>query len=375
MHIIFTILIIFLLSCDEDKIFIDFLYPRQAISEYQTLQNSNNSTIPGCVILLSLENPKFKLTNNEIDNFEIGIDKVDIFFEFNAQFTFRIQDNSIFKVKLINKNNNNVIFELNNTNTFVDIFINSGNYYYEFSFIEGLIPESLRSIPIFVQPDIKTLTERNLNIPSQIGNYKNIDISTFFSSEECIECNIQNVNVSYMNLQGSENKLTNFSKSNLKSIKGFKTNLAYSNFDEVIFNGAKLDSSTFAFSFFTNLKDVNYSTFYFGDFRSVVFDNCISTFASFDISNFKFATLKNSTFTSSSFRGIDIQESTCIDNDLSLCSFRGAYLNYSNFSNNNLYGADLSYADVRGTNFCGSNQSLVIKNEVLTNNDTKCYEK
>ncbi len=373
MNIIFTILILFILSCDEDKIFIDFLYPRQAISEYQTLQETNNSTIPGCVIVLSLENPNFALKNNEIDNFELGIDRVDVFFEFNAQFTFRIQNNSIFRVKLINKNNNNVVFDLNNTNTFVDVFINSGNYYYEFSYINGLIPEKIRSIPIFVQPDLEKLIERGLNLPSQVGNYKNIDIATYFSSEECIECNIQNVNLSFMNLQGSENKLTNFSKTNFKSVKGFKSNLAYSDFNEVVFNGAKLDSSTFAFSNFTNLKDVNYSTFYFGDFRYVVFDNCIATFTSFDFSNFKFAILKNSTFTSSSFRGIDIQESTCIDNDLSLCTFRGAYLNYADFSNNNFYGADLSYADARGTNFCGSNQSLVIKNEVLINKDTKCY--
>lgn len=363
------------MSCDEDKIFIDYLYPRQAISEYQTLQKTNNSTIPGCVIVLSLENPNLPLKNDEIDNFELGVDRVDINFEFNAQFTFRIQENSIFRVKLINKDNNNVVFDLNNTNTFVDVFVNSGSYYYEFSFIDGLIPEGLRSIPIFAQPDLQILKERGLNLPSQVGNYKNIDISTYFSSNECIECNIQNVNLSNMNLQGSENKLTDYTKTNFKSVKGFKTNLAYSNFNEVIFNGAKLDSSAFAFSYFTNLKDVNYSTFYFGDFRNVVFDNCIATFAAFDVSNFKFAILKNSIFTSSSFRGIDIQESACTDNDLSLCSFRGAYLNYADFTNNNFHGADISYADARGTIFCGSTFTLVIKNEVLFNKDTECYEK
>ena len=107
------ILLILLLSCGGDEVYIDYLFPRNAISEYQIYASKEEiATIPGAVIISSLESPIITNDTTLIDINEIGRDRYSVKFSHNDNFSFRLEQNNFLKFRLINKDNNSMLFEL-----------------------------------------------------------------------------------------------------------------------------------------------------------------------------------------------------------------------------------------------------------------------
>lgn len=371
---IYYILLIVLLSCGGDEVYVDYLYPRQAISEYQVFSSEEEiSTIPGAVIISSLESPKILNDTTILDINEIGKDRFFVKFNATNKFSYRLEPNQFIKFRLINRENNSVLFELNPQNLNIDDFnINAGNYIYEIEIIESEINENFTQTPIFIQPDLIKIRQKGLDENSKFSDYKNIDLYTYISFSGCSECNLTNVVMSYMKLNNFNNTPTNLSKSNLKSAIGFKANLSNFIFDEANLNTVKFDSCIISNSTFNNIKDANYSNFEYSVLKNSKILNTSATYVKFNYCNFQQSDLQNSIFSNSEFRAAEFPNVNASNSDFTDCIFRGASLFHTDFTNSSLYNADISYSDARGSIFCNSIKTFLKKNSVLTDSLTQC---
>lgn len=368
--------LIVLFSCAGDEVFVDYLHPRQVVTEFSYIQNEAKSIIPGSVIVTSLEHPEEQLSNKTPDTETLGIDRFNVKFEFNGNFYYRIQENAVFKFRLINKNTNTVVFELNSSRlTADDILITAGDYIYELEIDKNLIDTNFTHTPIYIQPDIAKLKAMGYLERQLIGKYKNIDIANYISYNSCEECDLIKADFSYMNLSGNENNIINLTKANLKNAHGIKTEMAYYNFNSITLNAVQFDSSNFSNSKFNQILDANYSTFQHSKFFETEFLNSTATFMKFNDSYFRDSKMQNSIFYNSEFRATEYQFVTCTDNDFTDCTFRGSSLYGSDFSNSILYNADISYADVRGAIFCNTVTKFMKYNMIWRDSTTKCLDK
>lgn len=365
--------LIVLFSCAGDDVFVDYLHPRQVATEFSYIKNVSKAIIPGSVIVSSLEHPDEQLGENIPDTETLGVDRFNIKFEFDGNFYYRLQENAVFKFRLINKNSNSIVFELNRTNlTAENVSITAGDYIYELEIDKNLIDTNFTHTPIFIQPDVAKLKAMGYFERQLIGKYKSIDIATYITFNSCEECDLIKGDFSYMQLSGSENNIINLTKANLKNAFGFKTEMAYYNFSSITLNAVQFDSSNFSNSKFNQILDANYSTFQHTKFFETEFINSTATFMKFNDSYFRNSKMQNSIFYNSEFRAAEYQFVTCTDNDFTDCTFRGSSLYGADFTNSILYNADISYADVRGAKFCNTVTKFMRYNMVWRDSTTQC---
>lgn len=361
-----------LFSCNGDEVFIDYLHPRQAVTEY-TYNKQPQATIPGAVIVTSLESPT-DTSSTILDIGNRGVDSYEVQFNYDGKFYYRLQEGAKFSFKLIDKSNNRVVFELNQSKTSISgIDLSAGTYIYQLEIDPKIIDEDFSYTSVFIQPDQEKLEEIGYSSRQMVGKYKNIDIATYISYSSCYNCDLTKADFSYMKLRGNKSKKNDFTLANFKNSKGVTTDLSYSTFNKATFNTAEFDSSNFSHSTFNQILDANYSVFEHSDFSYSEFNESFATYMKFNISNFQYSIIKNSVFSNSEFRATEYQYVKSTDNNFTDCTFRGSSLNNADFSNSILYNADLSYSDIRGAVFCNTVTTFMKFAMVWSDSTTKCW--
>ncbi len=353
-HIYILFVILFVIACgDSSPQYIDELEIRPARSEKEFALNPNLKTIPGCVIVGQLETKFYQSSDSTDTNFDskVGFDVIPISFEKDDEFSYRLDENALFTVKLINESNLE-LFTLNKLNLTVKLNIPKGNYKYVLENIATADTSYKIKLPYFIQPDYQNLNMAEISKNPQTTIYKAIDKSTFFTSKSCRYCDLKKVDLSAMFLSNidfsySSCKSTNFSNCKLDNSKFNGSNLNNANFYKASMRNTILDS----------LYDFSHATFEKSNLENVTFTNSYSRYA-----NFFAATIKNSNFTGTTLNKAKMYGATIINTVIENVNLSESDMSYSTFENSKAIGA----------NFCNTNRNNWVATNLLVDETTMC---
>lgn len=353
-----------------------------AMVEKQFVLSPGLKALAGAVITVDLEDLNSPATAD--DTGPIGEDIIPYSYATTAEHRFEIGSESNFKIKMVNDSSRVTLFELNSASSIIKI-IPAGNYKLHLISLENYSASDTKSNVVFIQPNKETSFTSSLS-----GGYNPDDLNTLLKTGKCKYCNLEDANLSKMNLKkiellycGLNN--ANFSESDLDNARMtnndvFNVNFTRANISGVDFRGSKLLGLTMT-------KTKAASTDFSGTrFHSYNMDSCYIILADFSNCNLegmkitggqvlysKFSNAKFTGITDLEFNGTEFINSDFSNAKISGTSFLNCRLNSVNFSNADLSNSNLSYSNIVSANFCGALKNNISATNVIYNSTTQCW--
>jgi len=277
--------------------------------------------------------------NNEsgLDVFAFQVDK-------DAEYNFRLDENTKCVVRLYQGNSQLLL--LDKANLQQNITLSQGiyqlQYINEIEFGEG--PDIS---PIIFMPDFQLLKERNI-----VANLENVERYKYISCSNVNGIDINNANLSRLVLNDVK-----FENSNLQYVNFGKSQLNNARFINSSLTGCQFDSSSLVNSIFRNSGAINILNFEYANLDSTDFSNQLLRFPTFFRSSVKNANFNNTRF----FRA-----------QLNLTDLSSSNIDKAIFWESNLVYVKMDTVSALGTDFCGAVIQKGTFLEMKVNAETKC---
>lgn len=367
-YFILFLIIISAISCEDERLHKNTFALRKATSEKEVFEKEK-TIVPGQVVSVQLE-----YINQDIefcfgwfyDTGSLGIDEFNIEFVETYEFNYRLDPNATeISVKLLNENDN-VIFELNQTNLEFKGNINAGTYKLQIiNPIEWIFPDS-SLVPVFIQPDYQYLNSFGNEVLTD--NYLERDVYQLISVGKCEYCDLKNAEEGIMNQQflrevsfrGADMRNSNFSNSIMPHsifssfIPNTTTDFTYGHTN---LNNAKLRYCNLDSSDISDTYDMNNADFYFSTLYRAIFSNSIGKYVNFESCIISSSTFENVDFSDSFFIGAigdstHANNSKIIDTDMTYGIFTNSFYNNVIFTGSRLDYARFDSVSAFGSDFC-----------------------
>jgi len=391
-------------SCDKDELSWELLTVRNAWSENDFIVKDSIFAKPGELIVVDLEYqmdtiPPLRFDTKIAD--ELGTDIVSLEVPFNANFNYRLDQNTIIEFSLLNDNGTE-LFKLSPSNLEIKgVNLPPGKYKYKLVSLEDFKDTLYFSRTVFIQPDLDLIQNGNGVKPPAGVQYLEKDLNVLISDRTCRECSFKGGTFPSINTLNSPDFKFNFTNCNFANATLTRGRMNYSDFSGSNFNKANLDSCNMMESVFHNLFNANLARFFQCNMYKSSFLNFDAKFTTFDYCILDLSTMADAKLVSSSFFSVsattvtlnnaDFTSADCSYADFNNTDFSGptpkfyrakcdhTIFEYSNLENVDMRYADLNFADfnfcnLRFANLCNSIREYKVNYEnALNTEETKCY--
>lgn len=367
-YILLLISLIFLISCNDEKL-PDNIYDKRKATSEQEIAKKDKVVAPGQVVSLQLEyiNQDLQFCFGwNYDTGTSGVDEVKINIPEDYEFNYRLELNGhLASVKFLNESGE-LVFELNESNMQFKGLLTAGNYRIQIiNPIEWVSPDS-SLVPAFIQPDNMYLNTFANEILTK--NYLKRDVYQLISIGKCEYCDLKSAESGIMDYQylsnvsfrGSDLRNSDFSHSILNNTKF--SSFIENNTKDFLWGHTNLNSAKFRYcnldsSDLSNTYDMNNVDFYFSRLYRVNLNNSYGRYVNFESCILASSTFKNAEFKNSFFIGTVADSSLAdsskfIDTDLTYGIFNSSSFNYVKFTGSRLDYIRFDSVYAYGADFC-----------------------
>ncbi len=330
----------------------------KARTEAEFNADASLKTIPGAVVYVDLEHLNSPASGVNGDTGPIGEDVITYVYTESATHRFKLDASAKFTARLVNAEGA-VMFSLNNPNDTARVTLPAGNYKLYLTSLLSYAFSPISTQAVFIQPDVNAIASGGVGAQ---GGYNPQDLNTLLTTNKCIGCNLNEVQLHDKNLTGADLSYAGLSHSfmqnvNLSNAIFTQTDWDRSGANDCIFTGAK-----FTFTI------LNYTSFGGGDFTGAVFQRL-----NWDRTVFAASNLSRVTFDSGSgdgnMDGCDLSYSTF--SNLELRDIAGEHVNLTGatFSNVHTYQVFFGNSNLDSTKFINGTyfQSSTLRGSTFRN--------
>lgn len=237
----------------------------QARTEAEISAVINHDTIwppPGAVVYVDLEHLNAPAGSVNGDTGPIGEDIIPYKYTETATHRIKLGADAQFKARLVSASGA-VIYQLNNPGDTARVSIPAGNYKLYLTSVINYDGAFGYSQPVFIQRDNDAINSA-AGAPPQ-GGYSKDDLNTLLTTNKCVKCNLEKVQLIDKNLPGADLSYARLGGSFMNRV-----NLSGAIFFHTDWDRAGANDCTFSNAVFT-FTVLNNTSFGGGDFRHAVF--------------------------------------------------------------------------------------------------------
>jgi len=301
----------------------------KAVTENEINTNTSLKVIPGAVLYVDLEHLNAPADSVNGDTGAIGEDVIPYSYTDSATHRFKLDASARYKVRLVSESGA-VIFQLVNPGDTARVFIPSGNYKMYFTSLVTYGASAGSTQAVFVQPDLDVINSSGGALPQ--AGYNKQDLNTLLTTNKCIKCNLESVQLTDKNLSGVDLSYTNFSHTYLGNVNLSGGTFTHTDWTRAGANNCNFQGATFIFTL------LNYTAFDHGDFRNVTFQRLNWDHTIFGTCDFRYATLDSGSAGDGSLDGSDLSYTTFTNVNLREMACENTKFIKSTFSNVYMYG-------------------------------------
>lgn len=293
----------------------------KARTEAEFNADASLKTIPGAVVYVDLEHlgaPSGGVTG---DTGPIGEDIISYTYTESATHRIKLGAEAQFKARLVS-DAGAVIYELNAPGDTARVNIPAGNYKLHLTSTVSFVSGAGVSQPVFIQRDMDAINSGYGAAPQ--GGYNKEDLNKLLTTNKCIGCNLNEVQLHDKNLTGADLSYAGLSHSFMENVNLSNAIFAHTDWDRSGANNCIFTGAKFTFTI------LNYTSFGGGDFTGAVFQRL-----NWDRTIFAASNLTRVTFDSGSGDG----------------NMDGCNLSYATFSNLDLRDLTGEHVTLTGATF------------------------
>ena len=298
----------------------------KARTEAELNSSSASKVIPGAVVYLALEHLNTPIGSVSDDSGPIGEDIIPYTYTETASHRFKLDASARFKVRLVSEAGVE-IFRIDNPTDTEYVSIPAGNYKLHLTSIVEYGPGETGTQAIFIQPDLDAINS-GAGAPPQ-GGYDRKDLNTLLTTNKCIKCDLQEIQLNDKNLAGADVSGANMDGSFLVDV----------NFNNGIFTNTSIRHAggrnmKFVEAKFTN-TDLRYTGYQTSDLSRATFKQLLWQHTNLDGCNLTGITVDSGSTYDSSVDGADLSHSTF--SNVTLHELSGAEAKFIKATFSNVY--------------------------------------
>lgn len=331
----------------------------KARTEAEFNADASAKTIPGVVVYVDLEHLNSPASGVNGDTGPIGEDIIPYTYTETATHRIKLGADALFKAKLVSEAGK-VIYQLNNPGDTEYVSIPAGNYKLHLTSTVNYGAGTGASQPVFIQRDYDAIKGGYGAAPQ--GGYNKEDLNKLLTTNKCIGCNLNEVQLYDKNLTGADLSYAGLSHSFMQNVNLSNAIFTHTDWDRAGANNCTFTGAKFTFTI------LNYTSFGGGDFTGAVFQRL-----NWDRTIFASSTMRNVTFDSGAgdgnMDGCDLRYSTFSNLDLRDLTGEHVNLTGASFSNVHTYEVFFGNSNLDSTKFINNTyfQSSTLRGSTFRN--------
>ncbi len=331
-------------------------YKARTESEFNA--DASLKTIPGAVVYVDLEHLNSPASGVNGDTGPIGEDVIAYVYTESATHRFKLDAGAKFTARLVNAEGA-VMFTLNNPGDTARVTLPAGSYKLYLTSLLSYAFSPISTQAVFIQPDVNAIASGGVGAQ---GGYNKDDLNTLLTTNKCIGCNLNEVQLHDKNLTGADLSYAGLSHSFMENVNLSNAIFTHTDWDRSGANNCIFTGAKFTFTI------LNYTSFGGGDFTGAVFQRL-----NWDRTIFAASTMRNVTFDSGAgdgnMDGCDLSYSTF--SNLDLRDLTGEHINLTGatFSNVHTYQVFFGNSNLDSTKFINNTyfQSSTLRGSTFRN--------
>ena len=304
-------------------------YKARTESEFNA--DASLKTIPGAVVYVDLEHLNSPASGVNGDTGPIGEDVITYVYTESATHRFKLDAGAKFTARLVNAEGA-VMFTLNNPGDTARVTLPAGSYKLYLTSLLSYAFSPISTQAVFIQPDVNAIASGGVGAQ---GGYNPQDLNTLLTTNKCIGCNLNEVQLHDKNLTGADLSYAGLSHSFMQNVNLSNATFAHTDWTDAGANNCIFREAKFIFTI------VNRTPFYRGDFSHAVFQRLNWDHTSFLESNMTYATFDSGAADNGSLDGSDLSYATLTN--LSMREMSGEGVKAINTTFSNVYSYEMVF--------------------------------